>query len=75
MKCQLLDYHRSHRVGGKCYWRQELAKASPTFDESWDIFGLRLVELAELAYPNDKKECASQLRQHFLEALPPSFTS
>jgi hypothetical protein len=25
MKRQLLDYHRSHRVGGKRYWRQELA--------------------------------------------------
>jgi hypothetical protein len=50
MKCQLLDYHKSHKVGGKRYWRQEFAKASPNFDESWDIFGLRLVELAELAY-------------------------
>jgi hypothetical protein len=73
MKQALLNYDKTHKVGGKHYWRRELQEATPNLDEPWDIFGMRLVELAERGYPGDKKECALQLRQHFLESLPPSF--
>jgi hypothetical protein len=34
---------------------------------------MHLVELAGREYPGDEKECALQLRQRFLESLPPSF--
>ena len=48
-----------------------LSEATPDLTEGYDIYGLCLVELAELAYPFDKKECASQLQEHFLKTLPP----
>ena len=71
MKTQLLDYYRKQKVGSKSYWKKQLSEATPDLTEGYDIYGLRLVELAELAYPLDKKECASQLREHFLKTLPP----
>jgi len=70
MKEELLSYYKKKKVGGRRYWRKQLSCAFPEDDEGYDIFGMRLLELAELAYPNDKKECALQLRQQFLDAIP-----
>jgi hypothetical protein len=75
MKKQLLDYYKKKRVGGKSYWRKQLLAATPEVDESYDIYGLRLVSMAELAFPTDKKECASQLRQQFLNSIAPAIRS
>ena len=71
MKTQLLDYYKKQKVGSKSYWKKQLSEA---LTEGY-IYGLRLVELAELAYPLDKKECASQLREHFQKTLPPIVTT
>jgi hypothetical protein len=49
--------------------------ATPEVDESYDIYGMRLVSMAELAFPADKKECASQLRQQFLNSIAPTIRS
>jgi len=75
MKKQLLDYYKKKRVGGKSYWRRQLLAATPEVDESYDIYGMRLVSMAELAFPTDKKECASQLRQQFLNSIAPAIRS
>lgn len=75
MKEQLLQYYRGLKIGGKSYWQQELASASPEPDESLDIFGMRLAEIAEMAYPSDKKECARHLRNSFLKSIHPSIQS
>lgn len=75
MKKQLLEYYRKQKIGGKSYWREELAGATPGVDEGYEIFGMRLTELAELAYPNNKKECASHMRKQFFEALPSTICS
>ena len=40
-----------------------------------DIYGMRLVELAELALPKDKRECARQLRERYLSTIPPFITT
>jgi hypothetical protein len=74
IKEQLLQYYRKKRIGGKSYWRKELAKATPEVGEGYDIFGMRLSELAQLAYPENKKECARNLRHVFLQALPSHIT-
>jgi hypothetical protein len=74
IKEQLLQYYRKKRIGGKSYWRKELAKATPEAGEGYDIFGMRLSELAQLAYPENKKECARTLRHVFLQAMPSHIT-
>ena len=72
MKVELLAYYKKQKIGGKTYWRKELSDTIPAQDENYDIFGMRLAELAELAYPSNKKECATHLRRCFLKALPPT---
>ena len=75
MKEELLDYYKKQRIGGKSYWRKQMGSAEPENAESLDLFGLRLTELAKLAYPKDAKECAAQLRSAFLKAIPPAIKS
>jgi hypothetical protein len=70
MKCHLLEYYKKKKLGGKSFWRKELMKATPDQKDNYEIYGMRLTELAKLAYPEDKKECALRLRQSFLQSMP-----
>ena len=70
MKERLLEYYKKQRIGGKRYWRKEFSSAMPDIEESLDLYGMKLLELAERAFPGSAKECASQLRQKFLENIP-----
>ena len=38
--------------------------------EDYDIFGMRLTDLAEKTYHDDEKECALQFRTRFLSVVP-----
>lgn len=75
MKAEIIDYCKKLKVGGKSYWRKKFSKAEPETSEAWNIFGMRLIELAERAYPNDKKECANHLREQFLKTVPAVVTT
>jgi hypothetical protein len=75
MKRYLLQYYKKQRIGGQRYWKKQFKECLPEPSESYDIYGMRLISLAEVAYPSSKKECARQLRQHFLASLPPVISS
>ena len=66
MREQLLKYFNKQKIGGKTYWRRELGNAT-LGDEGLDIYGMRLVEIAELAYPNFKSVAACHLNEHYLK--------
>jgi hypothetical protein len=70
VKCHLLEYYKKKKIGGKNFWKKELAKTTLGDGETYEIYGMRLAELAKLAYPEDQKECARNLRQCFLQAMP-----
>lgn len=70
MKKALLHYYRKKKIGGKAYWKKKLDSATPLVGEDYEIFGMRLTEMAELSYPGHKKECARRLRKKFLSGLP-----
>lgn len=70
MKEELLTYYKLQKIGGKSYWRNQLEEATPADNVGLDIYGVKLLELAELAYPDNKKESASQVRKHFLKTIP-----
>lgn len=71
MKKQLLDFYKKQKVGGRSYWKGELKNAVPDSEEKLDIYGMRLIELAQQAFPNSKNDSARQLRKHFLETISP----
>ena len=70
MKERLLSYYKKQKIGGKTYWKKQFDGATPNFNESLDLFGIRLKELAEMAFPKSTKECAEHLRKHFLTNIP-----
>ena len=74
MKTKLISHYKKMKVGGKSYWKHALQTSMPHSDEPYDIFGMRLSELAKRAYPGDstelKRQCAKELRKAFLSNLP-----
>jgi len=75
MKMELLGYYHDKKIGSRSYWRVQLGKTSPEVEETFDLYGMRLVSIAKLAYPKDKSECARQLRKQFLSSLPLSIAT
>lgn len=75
MKEELLAYYRKQKIGGRTYWRSKLETAVPQPQENYNVFGAKLVEIAELAYPGNKKESAIQVRKQFLKSVPSHIAS
>ena len=70
LKRILLKYYKKNKVAGRTHFREEFLNASPEPDEAYDIYGIRLADLAERAFPDDPKMRAKQLRTQFLQVLP-----
>ena len=51
MKEKLMKYHSRHGKRGKSYWRRELGIAVPESNEGLDLYGMRLQNIVELAFP------------------------
>ena len=73
MKSELTQYYKQQKIGGRTYWRKQLQSVTLENGETYEILGMRLAEIAKKAYPKDKKECATHLRQQFLRCLPTEF--
>ena len=73
MKAELISWYKQKKIGGKRHWREEFDKCYHREDEPLKIYGARLRELAQRAYPDDDLECARQLRARFLDTVPPAF--
>ena len=71
MRKHLEMWYKKQGIGGKKYWREQFAQVIPGPDEPIDIYGLRVKELAELAYPRSTREAARQLRCKFLDTINP----
>ena len=75
MKEKLLEFFKKSRVGGKSHWRAQLLKSTLNDGENLDLYGMRLLGIAELAFPKSQRECASQVRSQFLHTIPKSISS
>jgi len=75
MKEELVRYYSEHKVGKRSHWRRLLAQAEPEPGENYEIYGMRLTDLSERAFPRDKKEAARHLRNRFFSALPSAVTT
>ena len=70
MKGKLLSFYRTLKVGGKSYWKSQLLSSTLNSGEALDLYGMRILGIAELAFPQSKKECATQVRRKFLDSIP-----
>ena len=55
MKEHLLEFYKKLKIGSKSYWRKQMQDATPNERESLDIYGMRLLELAELRFQMTKR--------------------
>ena len=71
MKEKLMKYHSRHGKRGKSYWRRELAIAVPEGNEGLDLYGMRLQNIVELAFPRSSSTVhCSELYDHFMKTIP-----
>lgn len=73
MKSELLAWYRTQKISGARHWRDQLRESSMRQGESLKLYGLRLRELAQKAYPTDDVECVRELRHYFLSTIPDDF--
>ena len=70
MKEKLLAFYQTLKIGGKSYWKAQLESCTLNHGEALDLYGMRLLGIAELAFPQSKRECAAQVRRKFLGTIP-----
>ena len=73
LKSELLRWYRTQKIGKRSYWRRELRKASLEPGEKLYLYGMRLMNMAQQGYDNDK-ECAREAREQFLRSVPGQFS-
>lgn len=69
---ELLQWYRDQKVGGRSFWRRELQRAHLEEGEKLYLYGMRLLNMAQHCY-NDDRECAREVREHFLRTVSGSF--
>ena len=69
MKKELLAWFRKQRIGGKVYWQEQFDGARPEANEALDLYGLKLIKLAQLAYPKLRGEREKKLKKKFIESI------
>lgn len=70
LKERLLDWFRTYQVQGAKRWKRELKNVNMKNGDSFKLFALRVHELAQKAYPQDKKECVRRMQERFTKATP-----
>lgn len=75
MKKELLYWYKQEKIGSKSYWRMQFDQCRPKSLESLDLYGMRLVELAQMAFPESPSSCARKLHHHFLASIPTAISS
>ena len=65
MRRELLKYYKEQKIGTRSFWRKQLSNVVLDHEEEYDIFAMRISELAKLAYPKDKRERKMQVRNYF----------
>jgi hypothetical protein len=73
MKEELTRWHKSQRVGGTQYWREQLKEAKMNPSDTLRLFGTRLREMGHKAYPHSSRECLKEMRRVFLREVPRNF--
>jgi hypothetical protein len=73
LKSELLRWYRTQKFGKRSYWRRELRKAMIDPGEKLYLYGMRLMNMAQHGYENDK-ECAREAREQFLRSVPGQFS-
>lgn len=75
MKDELLKWYSKQRIGGKTYWREQFLRAVPEPEESLDLYGMRLIEIFQLAYPKADTQNSKELRARFLTTVSSAISS
>ena len=75
MKEELLKWYKARKRGGTRYWKEQLMEAAMRTGEELRLYGMRLLEMGQKAYPQSDRECLKEVKYHFLNTVPPAFAS
>ena len=73
MKLELLKQYDTLKIKGTRQWRTEFYNTKMKDDETIVLYGGRLKQLAERAFPDTNMETQSELRHHFCDTVPEWF--
>lgn len=74
MKNKLLVWSKSRHIGGTSRWREKLSDATMEVGESLRLYGTRIQELGQRAYPHEERIRLKEMRRHFLKTVPADFS-
>lgn len=75
MKEELLTWYAKQKIGGRGYWRNQFREVCYDHEESLDLYGMRLLEQFQLAYPETASEYSKKLKSRFLATIPSDIAS
>ena len=73
MKLELLKQYDTLKIKGTRQWRAEFYNTKMKDEETIVLYGARLKQLAERAFPETNMETQSELRHHFCDTVPEWF--
>ena len=73
LKPALLQWFRAQSVGRSHRYQAEFRQLTMKTGETYKLYCMRLEEVANRAFPGDKKECAKQLKKKIMRTTPSSF--
>lgn len=74
MKNKLLSWYKARHMGGTQHWRDKLHDTRIEAGESLRLYGTRLQEIGERAYPHSERDRLREIKRHFLKTVPQEFT-
>lgn len=58
MKEKLLKFYKKQKIGSRTYWKSEFERTTPAVGESLEMYGMKLTELANTAFPKEpERKC------------------
>ena len=75
MKEELQVWYKSRKRGGTRYWREQLMEAEMKNGEELRLYGMRLLEIGQKAYPHSDRDCLKEVKYHFLNTIPREFAN
>ena len=73
MKAELLKWYKARKRGGARYWREQLRDTEMRPGEELRLYGMRLLEIGQKAYPDSDRECVKEVKYHYLNSVPKAF--
>jgi hypothetical protein len=75
MKVELFSWYKSNQRYNAQHWREKLRSSQRKSGESLKLYGMRLRDIGQKAFPHSERECLREIRHQFLQTIPVEFAT